>query len=60
MWILRRLFNRPNIDDWHFAGKYDQKFPIGIYTRKELIHLIDELQIDIDQMENELIIRKRG
>lgn len=39
MWILRRLFNRPNIDDWHFTGKYNQKFPVGVYTRKELIKI---------------------
>lgn len=55
MWILRRLFKKPNIDDWHWAGKYNQKFPVGVYTRKELIKIIDEMQIDIDFLENELI-----
>lgn len=55
MWILRRLFKKPSIDDWHWAGKYNQKFPVGVYTRKELIKIIDEMQIDIDFLENELI-----
>lgn len=55
MWILRRLFKQANINDWHWAGKYNQKFPIGIYTRKELIKLIDKMQIDIDFLENELL-----